>query len=402
MPIDGRKSTISLNRTQLDFVSAGHDWKISRFTKRELGAIERERFHVKLFQVEIIGKSKIKYKRFLIKVIEGAPIKLNGIFTYEAYVERGDICEIGYNQLRFFFNEVQSDFDPQLKMIQRNSRIVHSSLPILLEGETGVGKTSLARKIHEFSGKKGQFVHLNLSAISANLIESELFGHTKGAFTGAINDKKGAFRNAQNGTLFLDEIDSLPIEIQTKLLTFLDNFEVIPVGANKPVSINTRLIVASGKNLWEEVSLKNMRKDFYFRVSSGKTFRLKPLRDNPERIQKFCEIFQVKENIVITKKLVEFYLSLPWPGNYRQLKSHLIRKKVLSKGTRLDFDQEDQVLLESSSELFNIEMEQTTSSLEEMKKIYAKKVYHQCDCNYSRAAVLLKITPRSLKGLLAA
>src|SRR5690606_12983163 len=130
----------------------------------------------------------------------------------------------------------------ELLELNSSKKIIQSNLPILIEGETGTGKTTLAKSIHQMSERSGEFVHVNLSAFSENLMESELFGHLKGAFTGAYNDKKGAIERANNGTLFLDEIDSTSIAVQTKLLLFLDNYKLSPVGSGVMKKINCRIL----------------------------------------------------------------------------------------------------------------------------------------------------------------
>ena len=157
---------------------------------------------------------------------------MNGSQVLHGIVQENDEIRIGYSKLRFIrkFNLCSKEENNYV----HNFEIMNKSdLPILIEGETGVGKTSLARKLHENSLRKN-FVHINLSAFSPTLIESELFGHLRGSFTGAHSDKKGAFSKANGGTLFLDEIDSLPRELQVKLLNFLDDKEFIPVGSTVP------------------------------------------------------------------------------------------------------------------------------------------------------------------------
>ena len=161
---------------------------------------------------------------------------------------------------------------------------LNSSMPILLIGETGTGKTTIAKKIHDESGVGGNFVHLNLSSFSQSLIESEIFGHRKGAFTGAISDKKGAILEANKGTLFLDEIDSIDISLQTKLLTFLDNGEFRAVGGGSNTS-DVRMIYSSGKNIKDLVASGEMRLDFYFRLKNSLCLEVPNLRDNKDYLK---------------------------------------------------------------------------------------------------------------------
>lgn len=395
IPASGKSYQFQLNRTCIDFVSDSLFDQVDSLSKRKISGMKNEKLHVQLILNESQSSVGSKLSRYHIKVIQGPAIRLNGHYVFDAIVERGDEVEIGFNRIKFLkmIDEELSD-----KFSQKYKKSFHSNLPILIYGETGVGKTSLAQEIHHESGRAGYFVHLNLAALSKNLIESELFGHIKGAFTGAIQDKKGVFRQADKGTLFLDEIDSLPIELQTKLLTFLDNYKVRPVGSLQEHIVDTRLIMATGRNLISLVEKKEMRKDFYFRVASGPTINLPSLRDNPEFIRDFCHSFEVLNDVVISQKLVQFYQSLPWPGNYRQLKAHLEQKQVLTKGRKFNFDEQDENLIEQSSHLLDIH--EDFVSMKEMKSIYAKKVFYGCQQNYNQAANKLAISSKSLKTLL--
>jgi transcriptional regulator with PAS, ATPase and Fis domain len=323
--------------------------------------------------------------------------------VFESILEVGDLCELGFHTLTFERkNNSADEFSMTHKVIQQNKKIVESELPILIEGETGVGKTSLARKVHGASLSVGHFVHVNISSFSTNLLESELFGHVKGAFTGANTDKVGALKLSSGGTLFIDEIDSLPLEIQTKLLIFLDEQKIKPVGATFEEKIKTRIICASGKNLEQLVVEGKMRMDFYYRIASGLKITIPSLRDNPKLIEKFCKLYTIENKVSMTNKLTEFYMSLPWPGNIRQLKGHLDKKKLISNSTKLDFDELDDELLKLSSSLFSLDEEATSMTMEEVKIGYAKKIYYQCNKNLTLASNKLGISHKLLKRLIQA
>jgi transcriptional regulator of acetoin/glycerol metabolism len=400
-PISGRKSSFKLNRTCVDFISACNKDRVEAFTSvKLLGTMAKESFHVQVRKEQTKGRLEQKKERFMIRVVDGGPVKLNGNYVLEAYLEQGDVCEIGYNKIEFEPNLGSLGFDPQQKLIKQNLRMIESNLPILIEGETGVGKTCLALKIHEQSGKQGRFVHLNISSFAHNIIESELFGHVRGAFTGAMNDKKGALKEAEGGTLFIDEIDSLPIEIQTKLLIFLDSYRFRPVGSSIEQKARTRLIFSSGQDLLSMVMKKSMRKDFYFRISCGEVIKLDSLRDRPELIEKYCQLFSIENCVSLNPKLIDFYKSLPWPGNYRQLKGHLCKKKVLGSSTKLSFDSADEKLIQNSSDLCELHKGLDIQSLQSIKVAYAKRVYYQAGCNYTLAAAKLEISAKSLKTLI--
>jgi DNA-binding NtrC family response regulator len=231
-------------------------------------------------------------------------------------------------------------------------------------------------------------------------LESELFGHEKGAFTGAIAVKKGALREAHNGTLFLDEIDSIDRETQTKLLLFLDDQKVRPVGGREE-SVNTRLIFSSGSSLTEMVKRGEMRKDFYFRISQGESIVLPKLRERSDLIEYFITEFSIKENVMFTQKLCDFYKTLPWPGNVRQLLGHLELKKISSRSRRIDFDLIDQKLICLSSDLYDLEGENSEIlSLKDMKEQYINQVYHKMDGHLRKTAQCLSISERVVRNAL--
>jgi DNA-binding NtrC family response regulator len=396
-PFGKRRRTYHLNHTKLIFTTKSGP-RISWV--KVLESIQGEDFTFELKRFEVPSINQQKNERYFLQSSCGTPFKLNGSFTMQAFVEVGDEVEFGFHKVNFTRRQSAEN---QMKLfsscIEENERVISSMLPILLEGETGVGKTSLAREFHHLSGRKGRFIHINVSAFSSTLIESELFGHVKGAFTGALSDKKGAFRQSNQGTLFIDEIDSLPLELQTKLLLFFDSQELTPVGSEINYKIDTRIICASGRSLKSLTESKLMRKDFYFRVASGAIIKIPSLRDNIPMLSRFCKLYGIERNIIIPQKLIEFYETLPWPGNYRQLKGHLDKKFVMMNGRKMDFDDVDNELVVLSSELIDIENNHSIT-MKELKTNYAKKVYFECDQNYSRASMLLNISPRSLKGLI--
>ena len=275
--------------------------------------------------------------------------------------------------------------------------LLKSDIPILLTGETGTGKSSLARKIHEGSGRAGRFVHLNLSSFAEGVLESELFGHVKGAFTGAIGDKAGAMLEAHNGTLFLDEIDSIPLSLQTKLLLFFDSLEIRPVGGNSVRKASSRLIFASGKNLLQQVEQGFMRKDFYFRIGSSVHIQLKSLREKPDHIETFVQNFIQKNGSSIEPSLLKFYINYSWPGNFRQLKGHLEKKCLGREGKYLVLDQEDLGLRLNQFATSNSDGWPT---LREMKQAYVLRTYNYFNKNMEMTASVLRVTTRTLKTML--
>ena len=355
------------------------------------------KFKLELKEINLFHEGKLeKIHRYFISSEDFIPFCLNGCFVKSAYLERGDVVEIGMNKLIFKKERMYKDINSD-QFLELNREMIESELPILIEGETGTGKTRLAKQIHEESKRSGAFVHLNLSSFSSSLIESEIFGHTKGAFTGAMQTKKGALLEAHKGTLFLDEIDSLTIDIQTKLLLFLDNFEFRAVGGESSKKVDVRLIVASGKRLWDLVQSDTMRRDFYFRIASGALIKLPNLTSNASLIKQILDEYSERESVIISDDLIKFYTECNWPGNIRQLLNHLSKKKVLAAGKKLSLSQEDYILLNFANEVQN---KDEISTLEKIKSDYCKKIFLQLNRNVTLTSKALSISPNTLKAIL--
>lgn len=395
-PIWGQKSQFKMRHTELLITDSRYSGK--RQQTIILPNDEEESFKL-ILKMSKSNRKRQSSERYFLRSLTERPFWINGNWSFESFLERGDKIKIGHNLLEFgkdksidmvkelFVNDLVIDTD-----------LIRSTMTILLEGETGTGKTYWAKKIHEQSGVRGNFVHINLSSYPKELIESELFGHIKGAFTGATNRKEGALNHAHKGTLFLDEIDSLSKDIQTKLLLFLDSGKYRMIGSNKEYKVQTRLIVASGKNLKVLVSKNEMRDDFYYRISSGFTFNLKPIRDRENFIQKFIEVFSIKNKVIVSKDLIDFYQTLPWPGNIRQLEGHLNKKLITSPNKKLYFDDYDQKLIVQSSDLLNLQLENYT--LEELQKAYVQKIYHETGKDMSLSSRKLDISKKRLRKIL--
>lgn len=325
---------------------------------------------------------------------------LNGRVVTEGFLHHGDRLLMGLDILQFFQHKnTMPRLPAEILPEGLSEQAIKSDLTILLEGETGTGKGHWAKFIHEQRGTRGPFVHLNIASFAPTLIESELFGHQKGAFTGAVVQKTGALKQANGGTLFLDEIDSLPLEIQTKLLLFLDDFKFAPVGSVIVQQVNFKLIIASGRSLTDCVEAKTMRADFYHRIAGGIRVQLQPLRSDKTKIAKFCKEFQAQEAVFIDAQLIEFYQQCNWPGNFRQLKEHLKKKKSLSLQRYIRFDETDELLnvknistiAETSNSLIQFD------SLKALQKNYIKKMYYHFQQDISQTSKVLMISPKVLK-----
>jgi DNA-binding NtrC family response regulator len=224
------------------------------------------------------------------------------------------------------------------KLIESINRVGASDFPVLIEGETGSGKELVSRGIHETSRRKDRpFVVVNCGAISPELIESELFGHEKGAFTGATAQRRGAFEVAHGGTLFLDEIGELPLPLQPKLLRALEQKEIKRVGGNETLLVDVRILAATNRNLRDEVSRKTFRDDLYFRISTI-TLHVPPLRERREDILPLALHFLSdigsgtgRPAPELSGPAAEFLGAQDWPGNVRELRNAIQRAVVMSE-----------------------------------------------------------------------
>ena len=238
---------------------------------------------------------------------------------------------------RLLFSDLIAKSLVMRQSIMLAERAAQSNIPILIEGESGVGKEVMARAIQGASDRSGKpFVAVNCGAIPENLVESILFGHEKGAFTGATSKKIGKFQEADGGTLFLDEVGELPPQVQVKLLRAIQEGEVDPVGGQKPVKVDIRLISATNKNLQQLVAENTFREDLYYRLNVF-PLNLPPLRsrkdDIPELIDYFVRKFAAEEGKPvrgIEESACELLTEYRWPGNVRQLENAVYRAVVLS------------------------------------------------------------------------
>ncbi len=231
------------------------------------------------------------------------------------------------------------------KVLATALKVAKSRASVLITGETGTGKELVARFIHRYSPRKDKpFIPVNVAAIPETLIESELFGHVKGAFTDAVRDRKGYFQMADGGTIFLDEIGELPLNLQPKLLRVLQEGEFFPVGSSKSVKVDIRVIAATNKDLEEETKRGNFREDLYYRLNVIH-IHIKPLRerreDIPYLLDYFLKKFSQKEGKKIhgfTREAYEVLIRYDYPGNVRELENIVERSVVMSQGDLITTD----------------------------------------------------------------
>jgi two-component system, NtrC family, response regulator HydG len=233
---------------------------------------------------------------------------------------------------------------PEAKEIHEHIGLVApTELSVIIQGESGTGKEYIARKIHELSKRsKMPFVAVDCGALSKELAGSEFFGHVKGSFTGAVQDKTGQFAAANKGTIFLDEIGNLSYDIQIKLLRAIQERQIRKIGSNKDIPVDVRIIAATNDDLLYEVKNGNFREDLYHRLNEFAII-VHPLRNRKEDIRLFVKFFLDKANKELDKNvdsisdgLMDTLLNYPWPGNIREIKNVIKRAVLLSKGNELD------------------------------------------------------------------
>ena len=267
---------------------------------------------------------------------------------------------------------------------------------VLLGGESGTGKELAARALHRWSERKGSFVPVNCGAISEELMESEFFGHTKGAFTGAQNTREGLFTYANGGTLFLDEIGEMPMSMQVHLLRVLEERVIRPVGSNRQTPIDVRIIAASNRNLEEQVEKGNFREDLYYRLNVVNV-KMPPLRDRlddiPPLVQHFSTLLSADLGVpppVITGDDLFHMRDYDWPGNIRELKN-VIERCILLKRSPSQ-------CLSGSTETTQAEQSPTNGiRLDEVEKNHILKVLEMEEGNKSAAARILGVSRKTLE-----
>ena len=243
----------------------------------------------------------------------------------------------------FTFDDIIAESPAMQQVVRLGRRAAQSSIPVLIEGESGVGKEVIARAIHGESKRAGRaFVAVNCGAIPENLVESTLFGHEKGAFTGAVSRHIGKFQEASGGTLFLDEVGELPLEMQVKLLRAIQEGEIDPVGARRPVQVDVRIISATNRDLVEMVKEGGFREDLFYRLNVF-PIMVPPLRrrvqDIPPLVEHFIHRFAAEEGRKvrgITPRALDMLMKYRWPGNVRQLENAIFRAIVMAESDMLD------------------------------------------------------------------
>jgi len=278
-------------------------------------------------------------------------------------------------------------------------RVARSSCAVLITGESGTGKELIARTIHDSSpARTGRYIPINVAAIPDDLIESELFGHTRGAFTGADQGRLGAFRAADGGTLLLDEIGDLPLYTQPKLLRVLEQREVLPVGSDTPVNVDTRVIAATSCDLDQLVENRRFRSDLLFRLNVVQ-ISIPPLRERPEDIpilaEYYCRHYREaldKPDIGISSRAMQCLLRHPWDGNVRELAHTLERAVLLCDGDTIQVTD----LPERLKNCTRISRDNLHDAVESFKRQHIVSILEAVDGDRREAAKRLGLSPATL------
>ena len=298
---------------------------------------------------------------------------------------------------KYSFESILGKSKPIRMAVELARKVSVTDVPVLLTGETGTGKEVFAQAIHQHSSRAGKaFVAVNCSAFSKELLESEIFGHKAGAFTGALKEKKGLFEEADQGTIFLDEIGEMAFDLQAKLLRVLESGEFIKVGDTRPIKVNVRIIAATNRDLQKEIEAGHFREDLYYRLSVFR-IQLPPLRERIEDIELYVRAFVKMFGPGVGKKIEEItpeYLGTlkkhVWKGNVRELRNVIERSMIIADGavltvSDLPFDIQQSVLESEGGKGYS------EFDLAQVEKAHIRKVLQYTGGNKTEAARLMHI-----------
>ncbi len=362
------------------------------------------------FTVSAMEKGAVDYitKPFSFEDIEGVLKKVLSMPSQEV------------EESSFSADEIIGTSKKMQEVFKLIGRVAKSDITVLITGESGTGKELVAKAIHKYSHRREKpFIAVNCAALPSNLLEAELFGYERGAFTGAVSTKKGLFEQADGGTLFLDEIGELPPELQAKLLRVLQEKEIRRVGGNKNIKVDVRIIAATNRNLEEEVKKGNFREDLFFRLNVVNV-EIPPLRERREDIiplalyfiKKFAREFKlpVKE---LTPEAVEWLVNYDFPGNVRELENMILRAMVVSPVDVIDvsdlkpsavkpvFPSFEEAIRSFVVDIFTVEQKEKNNLydlvIRAAERILISEVLKFCDFNQVKAAKVLGIHRNTLR-----
>src|SRR6056297_785391 len=290
---------------------------------------------------------------------------------------------------------------PQMEvLLEQVCKVAVTDSPVLIKGETGTGKELISRALHSESGRSGEFLAINCSALTSGLLESELFGHVKGAFTGADREKQGLFAIAANGTLLLDEIADLPLELQPKLLRVLQEGEIRKVGGTRTEKVSARVVAAAGRDLWAAVQAGQFRSDLYYRLAVV-DLHIPPLRERPDDIpvlaRHFLQRICVREHRpvpLLTNGAIDQLRRHSWPGNIRELENYLEKALIFNAADELELPPLGPVSPtreEPPAEELSLKI-----ASRQLEEEYIRLALERTGGNRTQAAQLLEISLRAL------
>lgn len=285
-----------------------------------------------------------------------------------------------------------------LGVLQLTGTVAPTDSTVLLQGESGTGKEVVARYIHECSSRSdGPFMSINCGALPESLLESELFGHVKGAFTGAVRDKDGLFAAAASGTFFLDEVGEMTPATQVKLLRTLQQREVTPVGSTESIPVDTRVIAATNRDLEQEVKAGRFRSDLYYRLNVI-AIHLPPLRDRRDDIPLLIETFVKRRGVDrrISADAIRVFSEYAWPGNVRELENALEHAEIVSGGAEIQVEHLPERIVRAELVPLVSPREHMEPTLDLIERAYIKWVLDTNAGNKTRAAEVLGIDPSTL------
>jgi DNA-binding NtrC family response regulator len=410
---------------QLILNQEGHEVTTAASGYHAIQLAEREHFDLVLTDLKMPGMDGL---RFLKEVVHQDPstcvimmtahgsidsakeaIKLGAYDYLEKPLERDSLLKTvrdALKQLDVIDEEITSASTAMERVKKMILRVANSSSTVLIRGESGVGKERIARAIHKASQRSNQiFQAVNCAAINENLMESELFGHEKGSFTGAHAQKKGLFEVADQGTLFLDEIAELNTAMQAKLLRVLQEKEITRVGSTRPIKVDVRVLTATNRDLDTMVQDGRFREDLFYRINVL-SIDVPPLRERREDIPVLVNRFLVKHRPTanrrikgLTRRAMDAIMMYAWPGNVRQLESVIERAILLCEGEEIDLEDFPSELRQSQAERVTATFKLPSEgvSMEEVERSLIQQALHRTGGNITQAAKLLGISFRTLQ-----
>jgi len=354
-------------------------------TKTAIDALNRGAFHY------LIKRAKNDEIKMVIRnALDLHRVKNENVFLKKQLKKKDEFKEIiGKSE------EIQGVFNLVNKVADTDSTI-------LISGESGTGKELIAKAIHYRSGRaNAPFVSINCGALPENLLESELFGHVKGSFTGAIRDKEGMFKVASGGSFFLDEVGETTLAIQVKLLRVLQEREIIPVGGTAPIKVDVRLIAATNADLEKAVKEERFRADLYYRLNVIPVL-IPPLRDRRDDIPLLVDHFlhiateRCGRRKTVSKEAMEFLSGYDWPGNVRELENIVERACILQEGDEILAEDLPEKVRHHSQERRKAVMQETQMTLDELEKEYLVSVLEETNWQKKKASAILGINASTL------